>query len=176
MHWSRGKACTWWPGKDYSGSHWKSDVWLKLWRRWGRKPYTYLEKCSVPDRSQHKYNNPGVRRTTRRPCALWGEKWNISCHIREQRISQSSAIAAISQGWAGKPWDNLSSHTWKSAIFFDLNYLVSSTDKLLTGLPTLCCKTSIYPSSSHRFLRAVSQSHLKRCLLGCSPHLAPSKT
>ena len=53
---------------------------------------------SVPDRSHHKYNNPEVRRPTRRPCALWGEKWNISCHIREQRISQSSQLQPSAKG------------------------------------------------------------------------------
>ena len=37
---------------------------------------------------------------------LWAEKWNVACHISKQRMSQSSAIAAIRlrQRWAGEPW------------------------------------------------------------------------
>ena len=43
-------------------------------------------------------------------------------------------------------------------------------------LPALCCRTSMYPGSSHCFLTAVSQSSLKNCLLVCSPLFTPNKT
>ena len=34
------------------------------------------------------------------------DKWDVSCHIGKQRLSQSSEIAATAEQWAGEPWGN----------------------------------------------------------------------
>ena len=100
------------------------------------------------------------------PC---GEPWgNLGC----VRILASDSWGAYQRNDSSDPIHRkaLNSLTW------DIWFSLINNNLWRSWLPGLCCKTPIYPGFSPRLLGAVSQSYLKRCLLGCSPHLAPDKT